>query len=245
MKYAMKYACVARDSSGGRCNKWAIEVDGAMIFCRDHLGAPEVEPAPAPDVILVQFYVGESTRKLLESSGIRRVERDAASLARDHAEAAQSVGRDPYRFSPRMKIASGAKIFEEDVPDVQGPAELFREFAEAGYLMTEVHWFRRQLRGVAPRVGACVIIGFSKSGTAAEQNPIINDLLKDCWQGVRVWANPPHKGTVVHCAEFYGRQTGRRRGRFALRFLSGLWAAEPIPEVMMKEIRQNCGAKEV
>lgn len=227
----MKYACIAKDSSGGRCDWPAIEVDGKMIFCGTHLNEPGVELAPTADVVLVRLCVGERTRKFLETSGIRRVERDEAALTKEHTEAASEVGRNPSRFAPKPEVASGARIFgEEGIPDVQGPAELFRELAEAGYLMNEAHWFRRQLKGAVPRVGAGIVIGFSKSGPAAEAKEIITDLAEDRWQFARVWANPPREGSVVHCAEFYGRQAGRRRGRFALRFLSGLWAAEPLPE---------------
>lgn len=236
------YACIAKDSSGGRCRRWAemTEVEGKVIpLCKDCVARTNLEITTSPNRVLLQFFGGKGMRKDLQSSGIHKITRNEKEIEAEHLRHAQDLGRDPYYYGDRP--VSGTLVFGKDgVVDVGSLQELIEELLASGYEPepTHFHWYREE-RGkgsACASMGATLVLSFVKGGPDEEFlfEPAVEKILKDSWGAVRVCANPPQSdGEVLHSVSFYRRQAGRR-GKFALRFLNGLWALDVATEAAVE-----------
>lgn len=245
-----QYACIAKDSSGGRCRRWAemVEVEGKVVpLCKDCVAKPNVELAPPPNRVLLQFFGGKGMRKDLQSSGIRKINRDEKEIETEHLKHAQTLGRDPYYYGDQP--VSGTLVFGEGgVKDVGGIPQLLEEFRNVGYEPepTHFHWYeeKRGKNTAYASNGATLVLSFVKDGEKQElpSEAVLESVLKDSWEAVRVCANPPQSdGEVLHAVSFYRRQAGRK-GDFSLRFLDGIWALDVTTEIAVETAESEATA---
>lgn len=225
----MSYACVAKDSSGGRCQT-AVETEGES-FCTQHLECESVEPAPEPTNVLIRFHGGNALYKALKKTGILSKPRNQFLLdEKNRQEALRLRSDNAYWFN---HYATGIQIFRDTgVQDVTGVADVVDEMHAAGYRVHDIHWLKeeRKPRGRQAYDAATLVVGFAKSDVTVPDEfalllEIFDMLKKDRWGIAKVFANPPQEsGEVVHSLELYQRGFGDATS--ILHFLDGLWGIE-------------------
>jgi hypothetical protein len=180
--------------------------------------------------VIVKFNLNERAATRLTNAGIILQSVDWQEREKKHTAQAQAHDRQPHRY--RTDVAdSGVPVFGPDGLNDVSLGRMFREIAERGYVLVDIHLLPHRKNQWAK-----VLVMIFKEGTSMDVPPSAAEPLRNIMGAVygvvHVWANPPDKaGNVVHTVNCITRRDAPPRCELAFYnewFEAPIWDAVEV-----------------